>query len=215
MASARAILLAFIFIAIGLAKSGCALGQDATPLPVAVAPDADKSLGAGDIVSLEIVEDKAAPVMKRVSDTGDLDVPYIGRVHVTGRSCADVAIQIKRQLEAKYYYTATVKLAIEQIALVKPGPVSTVFVSGDVAKVGAQVIPAGMKLTVSTAVVNAGSATQFGDLRKVKLVRKNKNGTSQTFIIDVKAIIQEGQTEKDMELQDGDSIFVPKRLFTM
>lgn len=211
MASARAILLAFIFVAIGLAKSGCAFGQDALP----VAPDTDKPLGPGDIVSLEIVEDKAAPVMKRISDTGDLDVPYIGRVHAAGRSCEDVALQVKKQLEAKYYYTATVKLAIEQIAPQKVGPAGTVFVSGDVKTVGPQAIPYGQKLTVSGAIVKAGSVTQFGDLRKVKLVRKNKNGTSQTFIIDVKAVIQEGQTEKDMELQDGDSIFVPQRLFTM
>jgi polysaccharide biosynthesis/export protein len=62
--------------------------------------------------------------------------------------------------------------------------------------------------------VKAGGGTQFADIRRVKLTRKMKDGTSKTYIIDVKAVLEDGKMDKDMQLQDGDYIFVPRRLIT-
>lgn len=210
-AFARAVLVGFILTS-GLAKSVCAAPAD----PVVAAPvDRDKVLGVGDIVTLEIVEDKEAPVTKKVTDTGDLDVPYIRRVHVVGRTCFDVAAEIAKLLEVDYYHKATVKLNIEQYSREKLGTVGKVFLFGDVKVPGVQEIPAGDKLTVSGAIVRAGGATQFGDLKKVKLTRKLKGGASESIIINAKAVLEEGKLEQDRELRDGDNIFVPRRLFTM
>jgi len=211
MALARAILLGFIILASGLMRNASAASADDSVPPA----DRDKVLGAGDTVTLEILEDKTPPVARRVTDTGDLDVPYIGRVHVAGKSCADVAAQVTRMLEADYYYKATVRLGIDQISIKKPGLAAKIFVSGDVKVPGAQEILPEDTLTVSGAIVKAGGGTQFADLHKVKLTRKMKDGTSKTNIIDVKAVLEEGKMDKDMQLQDGDYIFVPRRLFTI
>ena len=211
MAFARAILLGFLILATGLAKSAyCAPADDSVP-----PADRDKVLGPGDTVTLEILEDKSPAVARRVTDTGDLDVPYIGRVHVAGKSCAEVAAQVTRMLEADYYYKATVKLGIDQINRVKTGSAAKIFVSGDAKLPGAQDILPGDTLTVSGAIVKAGGGTQFADLRKVKLTRKMKDGTSKSYNVDVKAVLEEGKMDKDMQLQDGDYIFVPRRLFTI
>jgi polysaccharide export outer membrane protein len=212
MSFVRAILLGLALFALGLARIASAVSPDY----VSVAPaDRDKVLGAGDIVTLEILEDKAAPVPKRVSDTGDLDVPYIGRVHVAGRNCSEAAAQISKLLEAEYYFTATVRLAIDQVSNVKAnGIAGKIYLSGDVKAPGPQEIPPGEKLTVSGAVVKAGGGTQFADLRKTKVTRKNKDGTSKTIIVDVKAVLEQGKLEQDVELMDGDFVFVPRRLFT-
>jgi protein involved in polysaccharide export with SLBB domain len=210
MVRARAILLGFILLASGLATSLHA----APPADAGVAPaDRGKVLGVGDIVTLEIVEDRESPVSKKVTDTGDLDVPYIRRVHVAGKTCSEVAAEITRLLEADYYHKATVKLAIEQFSREK-GISAKVYISGDVKAPGAQEIPNGDKLSLSGAIVRAGGATQFGDLKKVKLTRKGKTGASETVVVNVKAILEEGQLEQDRELRDGDNIFVPRRLFT-
>lgn len=221
MAFIRAALLGFVLLAAGL-KSAWGAPQDDVPVAqavpvapaVAVAPDRDRPLGPGDTVSFEIKEDNTAPIMKRVSDTGDLDVPIIGRVHVAGRSCDDVSAQITRALVPKYYFKATVRLAIEQIAARRNGPNSKVFVSGELKYTGQVDIPPGDTLTVSQAVVKAGGGTQFADLRHVKVTRKNKTGSGNSFIIDVKAILEKGEVDKDMPLMDGDSINVPRKLFT-
>jgi polysaccharide export outer membrane protein len=179
-----------------------------------VTPDRDRPIGPGDTVSYEIVEDNVAPILKRVSDTGDLDVPIIGHVHAAGRSCADVAAQITHQLVPKYYIRATVKLAIEQINPKKVGTTGKVFLSGEVKVTGPEEIAAGETLSVSGAVVKAGGGTQFAELRHVKLTRKDKTGRSTTIIIDERALLEKGEMDKDQQLMDGDFINVPRRLFT-
>lgn len=176
---------------------------------VSGSPDESKNLGPGDTVAFQIVEDRDPPIVKRITDTGDLDVPYIGRVRVSGRTCAAAANEIKRRLEQEFYYTATVKLAIDQI---NPATAAgRVYVSGLVRVPGPQFLVPGEKLTVSAAVLKAGGFAQFAETRKVKVSRKNGNST-QSFEVDLKAVLEKGELHKDAEILDGDYIFVPQRL---
>lgn len=171
--------------------------------------DPNKNLGPGDMVAFQIVEDRDPPSVKRITDTGDLDVPYIGRVRVSGKTCAAAAAEIKRRLEQDFYHIATVKLAIDQI-----NPASAagrVYVSGLVRAPGPQQLLPGEKLTVSGVILKAGGFAQFADMRKVKIARKNGTAT-KNLVVDVKAILEEGQLDKDTEVFDGDYIFVPQRL---
>lgn len=210
MAFVRAFFLGIILLLTGFAGAAYAAGDEGSVAPA----DRNKVLGPGDIVRIEILEDKTAPVAKRVTDTGDLDVQPIGPIHVAGKTCAEVVSEVTKLLEADYYYKATVRLGIEQINRIKAGDIGKIFISGDVKIPGAQEIPPGEKLTASGSVVKAGGGTQFADLRKVKVTRKNKDGSSKTTIVDVKAVLEQGKMEQDVELQDGDYIFVPRRLIT-
>lgn len=207
MRYARAFILTIGLLAIGLVKSGHAAGQEVEPAAV---PDASTALGPGDTVSFEIVEDKMTPLHLTVSDTGALPVPYIGNVPVSGKNCAEAAALIKRQLEATDYYTATVKLAIEKIAPPKYHPPMRVKILGRVKTEGLVEIPYGDKLTLSEAISKA-APTEFADLRKVRFTHKGPDGKTVKSIIDVNAILK-GSAE-DVQLEDGDTIIVPQKLF--
>src|SRR5438045_850286 len=76
--------------------------------------DPDKKLSAGDQVMVEIVEDREGGLQRMVTATGELDVPPLGRVRVSGRTAVEAAGEIKQALERDYYYHATVKLAIDR-----------------------------------------------------------------------------------------------------
>ena len=79
------------------------------------APDPSKPLGRGDLVSFSIAQDREPPQTMRVTDTGELDFsvfPKIGRISVVGRTCAQVAAELKKKLEADYYNAADVTLGI-------------------------------------------------------------------------------------------------------
>lgn len=171
--------------------------------------DRNRKLGVGDQVSLQILEDRTPPVATRVSDTGDLEVPYIGRIQAEGRSVAALTQDIERALEKDYYYEATVRLAIDQV---NRDATSKVFVSGEVRSPGAQDFFRGDNLTVGGAVLRAGSFTQWANKRDVRVVRPDGRGGNQTFKIDLKSVLEDGQVEKDIELKDGDYIIVRKRL---
>src|SRR5438477_5663274 len=70
-------------------------------------------LRAGDKVSLQIIEDRDAPKSLVVADSGELDIPYIGRVAAAEKTCKQIAGELKALLEKEYYYRATVVLALD------------------------------------------------------------------------------------------------------
>src|SRR5437868_5877822 len=61
--------------------------------------DPDKKLSAGDQVTVEILEDREGGLPRVVTATGDLDVPPLGRVKVSGRTASQAAAEIKQLLE--------------------------------------------------------------------------------------------------------------------
>lgn len=175
--------------------------------------DTRHRLASGDRLTYRVVEDKDKPVSITVTDSGELEVPYYGRVRAQGKSCMEVAQLIKSRLEQDLYYKATVILALDQMGrqIISPG---RVYLTGAVRGPGAIEIPGDEKLTVSKAILRVGGFADFGNQRKVMLIRKSRDGKSTTTIIDVRAIL-EGQLDKDVEVEPGDTIRVPERTFNI
>jgi protein involved in polysaccharide export with SLBB domain len=177
------------------------------------AVDPDKKLSAGDQVTLEIVEDNEGGLRRVVTATGDLEVYPLGRVRVAGKTTAEAGAEIKRELEVDYYHHATVRLSIDAVSpvSVKAG---TVYLSGEVRMVGPEEMIAGEPLTLSHAILKAGAFTEWANQKKVKVTRKVRN-ESQTSVYNVKHVIETGDIDGDPVLQDGDRIFVPRRLIRL
>ena len=171
--------------------------------------DDKKRLGANDYVSFRVVEDRDNDSQRlRVSDNGELEVPYIGPVPAEGKTCRQLAFDIKAALEREYYYHATVILALDRVSEKSRGKI---YVYGSVRIQGPQEIPADEIYTASKAVIRAGGFGDFANKRKVKVTRKN----GQDMTIDLKMVIEEGKTDKDIVLQPDDQIYVPQRLINM
>jgi polysaccharide export outer membrane protein len=171
--------------------------------------DEKKRLGPNDYVSFRVVEDRDNDSQRlRVSDNGELEVPYIGPIPAQGKTCKELAYNIKSALEKEYYYHATVILALDRVSEKSRGKV---YVYGSVKAQGPQEIPADETYTASKAVIRAGGFGDFANKRKVKVTRKN----GQDFTVDLKRIIEEGHTDEDVVLQPDDQIYVPQRLINM
>ncbi len=171
--------------------------------------DPSKKLSAGDQVTVEIVEDREGGLARVVTATGELDVPPLGRVRVSGKTAADAAVSIKQLLEKDYYYTATVRVSIDQVSKVQVQQ-GSVQLSGQVRLVGAQMLIAGEALTVTGAILKAGGLTEWGNAKKVQVTRQGKDGKMEKFEVDFKKVTETGDVNADPILQDGDRIFVPK-----
>ena len=76
-------------------------------------PDDKYKLRVGDRISFQIVEDHDAPKSLGVVDSGEVDIPYIGRVSAINKTCKQLASELKAQLEKEYYYRATVIIALD------------------------------------------------------------------------------------------------------
>lgn len=176
----------------------------------ATSADRDTPLGVGDIVTFSIQEDRDQPVKLRVTDSGELDIPYAGRVSAANRTCDSVAAEAKRLLEARYYNKATVRLGIDQRAIGRS--LGKVYVSGLVKQPGPQDLFPGERLTVSAVIVKGGGFAQFADKAHVRLTRKSRKNDTENRKIDVGAVLEKGRAELDVEVQDGDYIYVPQKL---
>jgi protein involved in polysaccharide export with SLBB domain len=196
--------------AYGPAPYGNYAPQDAGDLGL---PDPSKPLGRGDTVTFSIAQDREPATIMRVTDTGELDFsqfPKIGRISVVGRTCAEVATELKHKLEADYYNAADVTLGINQVN--QHASRGRIYLTGDILAPGPQELPANERTTVSIAIIRAGGFSKFANGRKVQLTRKEKDGKTDRFTINVKSIIEKGITRSDMEVQDGDYINVPQNV---
>jgi polysaccharide export outer membrane protein len=164
----------------------------------------------GDQLSFQIIEDEDDPVHLTVTDSGDLQVPYIGRYSVVGKTCKELAKALKVELEKEYYKQATVVVAVD----LKPGSRGKIYLVGAIGGPGPQEISSDETLTVSKAILRAGGFTSYADEKNVKVTRSGESGhgDEKTFIVNVKQVLENGKTADDLPLQPGDLIFVPERM---
>jgi protein involved in polysaccharide export with SLBB domain len=172
--------------------------------------DDKHTLALGDVLSFRIVEDQEDPKQLIVTDSGDLEVPYIGRFSAENKTCRQLARELKAALEKTYYYQATVIIAVDSMAKSR----GKVYLVGPVRMPGPQDIPSNEVLTLSKAILRAGGFTDFADRRNVKITRQGGAGESDkvTLVVDVGQIFDKGKTEKDVALKPGDLIYIPERM---
>jgi protein involved in polysaccharide export with SLBB domain len=173
-------------------------------------PDDKYKLRVGDRISLQILEDRDAPRSLVVADSGELDVPYVGRVAATDKTCKQLAGELKTQLEKEYYYQATVILALDAANRF----LGRVYVWGQVRNQGPLDIALNENLTAGKAILRAGGFADFADKKRVKVVRgASADGTGkQNFELNMVDILEKGKTEKDVVLQPDDFVIVPARV---
>ena len=173
-------------------------------------PDDKYKLRVGDKISLQILEDRDAPRGLLVADSGELDVPYVGRVTASDKTCKQLADELKARLEKEYYHRATVIIALD----VANKFLGRIYVWGQVRNQGPVDLGVNENLTVGKAILRAGGFGDFANKKRVKVVRGGgKEGAAkQSFELNMVEILEKGQTEKDVVLQPDDFIIVASRL---
>jgi polysaccharide export outer membrane protein len=193
----------------------------ASTLNSMTALDDETKIGRGDTISFRVIEDRDPAVQLVVSDTGEVNFPYINRVKVEGKTCHEVAIEVKKLLEVDYYKQATVIVGLDLINdFDKTKPKDLAWVMGEVKEVGPQELPKNQPLTVSQIILRSGGFGDFADQRKVKIIHRSDTDVpgktvdvtnAKNFqVIDVEAIIQ-GKSSVDPTVRPGDYIIVPKK----
>ncbi len=167
-------------------------------------------LAIGDQLSFRIIEDEDDPKILTVTDSGDIQVPYIGSFPAAGKTCKELALALKPELEKEYYRQATVIIVVDS----KPRSRGKIYLVGAIHAPGPQEISSDEELTVSRAILRAGSFTDFADEKNVRITRGSGTGPDgkKTFTVNVARIFEKGDTEGDLALEPGDLIFVPERM---
>jgi polysaccharide biosynthesis/export protein len=133
---------------------------------------------------------------KVVDENGDIYYPYIGNVHVEGKTVSAVRTQMTREL-SKYF--KKVKLDARVLSFQS----HRAAVVGEVKTPGVQSMTE-TPLTITEAISSAGGVTPEADMSNVALARKGK-----VYKIDVHSLYSQGNTTQNLLLQDGDVLYVP------
>jgi polysaccharide biosynthesis/export protein len=169
-------------------------------------------LGAGDKMTFRVIEDQDEPKQLYVSDSGDLDIPYIGLIRATDKTCKTLAHEIKTALEKELYYQATVILSLELVN--KTRTLGKIYVAGQVRLPGAQDLPAGEVYNVSKAILKAGGFSDFANQEKVRILRVSGSDKAdkKAIVVSLTDIWRKGKRESDVALEPEDLVYVPARL---
>jgi polysaccharide export outer membrane protein len=136
-------------------------------------------LGAGDRVSFRVLEDRHDPIGLIVTDSGEMEVPLIGRVKALDKTCKQLAYELKPLFEKEYFVKATVIIGLDLVGTKSRGKV---YITGQVRAPGALELMPGDPVTLSQAILRAGSLGDFADKRHVRLVRKKENVQPQKAV---------------------------------
>jgi polysaccharide biosynthesis/export protein len=155
-------------------------------------------------------------------DSGDLNAPHVGPIRAAGRTCRDVAYQVKRKLEESVFVKATVILVLNRVDERNRGnidptrglttkAVDTYTVFGFVIRQGPYELPWDQDVSITQALLRAGGPAQFANLKKVRVLRKLPSGQTKTIQVDVKSIMSLGRMDRDIYIRTGDVIVVPEQ----
>lgn len=189
------------------------LARPIAPVPMVAGgyvPDDTYKLRKGDKLSFQILEDREAPKSLLVTDSGELDIPYLGRVSAESKTCKQFADELKALLEKEYYYRATVIISLDEANKI----LGQVYVWGQVRTQGPIDLKVNESLTAGKAILRAGGFGDFANKRKVKVIRNPTAGNAEkrTFELNMVEILEEGKMEADVLLQPDDFVIIPAKL---
>ena len=172
-----------------------------TPLPEQPTAKTPVNLSPGDVVKLSFVSATELSQSQKIRADGKLSLPLIGEVTAAGKTL----LQFQNDLIRLY----KPQLRNSDVVVTIESAVAQVTVSGAVSK------PAKLTFdrptTVFQAIMEAGGPNEYGNLRKVHLVRV-VNGEQLTQVLDLKPAVS-GKTINALYVKDGDVIWVPQGVF--
>lgn len=159
-----------------------------------------------DALNIRVFEEPDLETKVRVSGSGEIDFPLLGRVRVAGLSVMEVQDKLEKLLGEDYLVNPQIEVFIMSYHA------RNVFVTGAVAKPGQYPLALGKSTTVMEAVTMAGGFTKEAAVNGTRIIRI-ENGKEKTIYVKANEIIKKGDKTKDVEVAPNDVVFVPESFF--
>ncbi|MEL7334550.1 MAG: SLBB domain-containing protein, partial [Cyanobacteria bacterium J06560_2] len=161
-------------------------------------------LGAGDTIRVNIFNVPEYSGSQQILADGSVNLAAINPVNVDGLTPQQAQQAIASAYRGELRYPQV------SVVLELPRPLR-VAIAGEVGEPGLYTLTAEGNTqfpTVSQALQMAGGVTQAADLHRVQVRRANGSSAGQTVLIDLWALLNEGDIRQDLALRDGDAIVI-------
>ena len=168
-----------------------------------VAFSQDYIIGEGDVLKITVYDHDDLTTTARVSGDGMISFPLIGQVNVKGLTLSQITQKISVLLADGYIVNPQVSIFMQEFRSKKA------FIMGEVNRPGLYVLPG--HTTFLALLSQAGGLTKdAGD----KAIIKRKAGPSETaeitITLDLKRLVENGDTSLDIPIMDSDSVYITK-----
>lgn len=190
-------------------------GQIPATQPATLPPDFTNPsyvLGPGDQININVFEYEEFTGAKVVLPDGTINLPLIGTVKAANLTSEELALELTARLQP-WVVNPVVNVSITKLRpllvnvageVQRPGPIQlSSYNISDFS--GASALP-----TLSSALVQAGGVTKDADIRRIVLRRATRNGNFTDLTINLWDSLFSESVLRELALQDGDAIFVPK-----
>lgn len=172
------------------------------------APGSNYRLFARDLVQIAVQGEPDVAVQRRVDASGEIPVPLLGAVKVVGLTVAEAQAEIRRRYIAEEIFIRPEVF----LSVVEYSP-KEVLVLGQVNKQGKLALsPESVAMPIIEAITGAGGFTRIAKSEAVRVTRKDDHGAERVFTVDVERMLA-GRGGDPFQLQPGDVVFVPERVF--
>lgn len=163
----------------------------------------DYLVGEGDILRITVYDHEDLTTTARVSGEGDIVFPLIGQVPVKGLTLSQITQKISALLADGYVVNPQVNIFIQEFRSKKA------FIMGEVGKPGLYVLPG--QTTLLSVLSEAGGLTkEAGNKAIIKRKTDSPDKNEKVMTVDLRNLIEKGDTSLDVPIADGDSIYIPK-----
>lgn len=159
-------------------------------------------IGVGDLLQIEVYDEEDLNKEVRVLTDGYISFPLLGSIHAEGQTVRQLEQVITQKLAARFLVNPQVSVFVLEF--------SNVFVFGEVEEPGS--FPLYGRMTVFEAIALAGGFSEVANQAKVKVLRHSQ-GREISMEVDIKRVIEKGDTSQDVELQANDKVIVPRSFF--
>jgi polysaccharide export outer membrane protein len=163
-------------------------------------------LKPSDVISVEVYQEKDLDKSVRVEGDGTVALALIGKVKVAGMTLAEAQSLITDLYNRDYLVDPQVSVLVVQFSP------KVVRILGSVNGPGVVQIPPDRDLTLTEALAGVGGVSRLGNPRKIIIKRIDDDGRARSMEVNFTRIIEDPNS-KDIILKEGDTIWVPERVF--
>jgi polysaccharide biosynthesis/export protein len=186
-----------------LVVAACGPNQHSNVTYPTEGPPKEITLGVGDLLAINVWEQKDLTTEVMVRPDGTITLPLVGDLQAKTKTPSQLRDDIKRAL------TNLIKLPAgnEVTVAVKTYASYRFTVSGEVGRPGLYTNPDYVR--VGDAIALAGGPTRFANRRDIKVLRTDRNGNQQSYPIDFDLVASGKRPDMNFWIQPNDVIYVP------
>lgn len=163
----------------------------------------DYVVGERDVLRITVYDNPDLTTVARVSGEGSILFPLLGEVKVSGLTIPQIAQKLSGLLADGFIVNPQVIVFIEEFRSKK------VTIIGEISRPGSYELPG--PTTLLELLSKAGGITK--EAGEQTIIKRKLSTGEQTITVDLRKLIEKGDTSLDMALQDGDSVYIPKAGF--